>query len=501
MMRSSPRRVARPSPFMRSHLASLILCASVTSGACGGDDAGIDALASDVTGDPGGDGIRIECVPGEQLPCICGDGLDGLQICLASGAELSACACEDPTSDASSGADSSSTTQNTGGSSEVSSGSGPEPVGICLDGALDEAEQCDDGNRVDDDACSNDCIARCGAQWVASDLSVSGVAVTVSAVDSGTQRLVTVGRHLRGAARGAGYLGVTASSDGAFVSSRVLEFDNPLWQAIAIAGDGSVGLVGLEGADAVVAVLDPEGREIWRDSLDDLDDPRPTALVFDAAGAPVVAVSDAAGVGLRKFGGAGETLWTQPLGLAARVAALELDPANTVRALTRGDDAGRVSPIAIESIDGAGLVGERVDLGAMPSAGLLVGMTRVARDRWYVGLNLSATVFELIDVEANQVERNAVRSDTLGLARSEASLLGFGRADDGLVLALHHREDNLVSIVRTGEDRAVVCERSMAREDEPPALPTAASVDGDGYVFIAGAAEGEPLRPWVARFR
>ena len=40
-----------------------------------------------------------------------------------------------------------------------------EPAAECGNGEVDEGEQCDDGNEVDDDECSNACVARCGMIW------------------------------------------------------------------------------------------------------------------------------------------------------------------------------------------------------------------------------------------------------------------------------------------------------------------------------------------------
>ncbi len=39
----------------------------------------------------------------------------------------------------------------------------PETLGVCGDGQVDEGESCDDGNEVDGDYCSSDCLAETGA--------------------------------------------------------------------------------------------------------------------------------------------------------------------------------------------------------------------------------------------------------------------------------------------------------------------------------------------------
>ncbi len=59
----------------------------------------------------------------------------------------------------------------TGDHSETETG-GPEPdLGdlepYCGDGGLDMDEECDDGNDVDEDGCSNECVSACGAEFAA----------------------------------------------------------------------------------------------------------------------------------------------------------------------------------------------------------------------------------------------------------------------------------------------------------------------------------------------
>jgi cysteine-rich repeat protein len=68
------------------------------------------------------------------------------------------------TSLSTSGASTSSTTATTTESSDSGSSESGPIVG-CGNGELEEGEQCDDGNQVDDDACSNECIPACGLRW------------------------------------------------------------------------------------------------------------------------------------------------------------------------------------------------------------------------------------------------------------------------------------------------------------------------------------------------
>src|SRR5262249_47826547 len=50
------------------------------------------------------------------------------------------------------------------GDSSSSTGFNP-PDGDCGNGFVDEGEECDDGNDVDDDECSNECLTPCGLDW------------------------------------------------------------------------------------------------------------------------------------------------------------------------------------------------------------------------------------------------------------------------------------------------------------------------------------------------
>jgi cysteine-rich repeat protein len=70
------------------------------------------------------------CTPGEQTSCACPGGTQGIQSCNTDGSGFSACQCSAST---------------------------------CGNGQLDLGEDCDDGNSINDDACSNLCKnASCG---------------------------------------------------------------------------------------------------------------------------------------------------------------------------------------------------------------------------------------------------------------------------------------------------------------------------------------------------
>lgn len=72
---------------------------------------------------------------------------------------------EDSTeSESSSSSDESTETDDTSDESDSDSDTG-EPDPFCGDGNVDYGEECDDGNRVDDDGCSNACVSKCGAEF------------------------------------------------------------------------------------------------------------------------------------------------------------------------------------------------------------------------------------------------------------------------------------------------------------------------------------------------
>lgn len=96
------------------HISSLVLALSLTAGfvACAGDE---ETSSTSNTG----------CTPGQQTSCACPGGIEGVQVCSSDGASFGACECN--------------------------------AAALCGNGALDAGEECDDGNTVNDDACSNIC--------------------------------------------------------------------------------------------------------------------------------------------------------------------------------------------------------------------------------------------------------------------------------------------------------------------------------------------------------
>ncbi len=98
--------------------------------ACGSGDGG----DSNNTG-PG-------CTPGAQVNCDCPGGGKGVQVCSNDGRSFGACDCSNATGGTGSG--------------------GGVPI-TCGNGVKDAAEQCDDGNEVNTDECTNACTTpACG---------------------------------------------------------------------------------------------------------------------------------------------------------------------------------------------------------------------------------------------------------------------------------------------------------------------------------------------------
>jgi cysteine-rich repeat protein len=80
-----------------------------------------------------GDSINTDgCTPGKQSSCACPGGTEGVQVCAEDGTSFGECDCGGTTSD-------------------------------CGNGALDAGEECDDGNAINDDGCTNACsLPTCG---------------------------------------------------------------------------------------------------------------------------------------------------------------------------------------------------------------------------------------------------------------------------------------------------------------------------------------------------
>ncbi len=110
------------------------------------------------TGTPTSGEVGV-CTPGEQVPCDCGTGQAGVQVCADDGASFEPCACPDELcGDGEVG----STEMCDDGVNDGSYGHClPGCVGMgasCGDGEVNGPEACDDGNQLGDDECNGDCV-------------------------------------------------------------------------------------------------------------------------------------------------------------------------------------------------------------------------------------------------------------------------------------------------------------------------------------------------------
>ncbi|TKD09253.1 hypothetical protein [Polyangium fumosum] len=94
-----------------------------------------------------GSGGPTGCIPGSTAACICGGGLEGVQVCNAAGNGYEACDC----------GSGSGGSGGSGGGGPVTCVEGGSTAVVCGNGTLDPGEECDDGNCVPDDECSDKC--------------------------------------------------------------------------------------------------------------------------------------------------------------------------------------------------------------------------------------------------------------------------------------------------------------------------------------------------------
>ncbi|WP_235880219.1 hypothetical protein [Polyangium aurulentum] len=115
----------------------------------------VPACSGDTDGATGGNA----CVPGQTVSCACAGGAEGVQACKADGT-FGTCDCGGGNTGGGGGAGGGG---NGGGGGDCNHGE----MATCGNGVTDGAEQCDDGNCVNDDACTNACVkAYCGDKIV-----------------------------------------------------------------------------------------------------------------------------------------------------------------------------------------------------------------------------------------------------------------------------------------------------------------------------------------------
>jgi cysteine-rich repeat protein len=131
---------------MRSNLIKAILVPVAVMGMAA-------FFAQACSGDPQtGEGL---CVPGRQETCLCDNNMQGVQSCNPDGQSYSACNCQGGVGG---GSSSSSSGTGVGGGAPMGCVPGGSSTVLCGNGMIDSGEQCDDGNCIPNDACSDKCL-------------------------------------------------------------------------------------------------------------------------------------------------------------------------------------------------------------------------------------------------------------------------------------------------------------------------------------------------------
>jgi len=125
---------------MRSLIKSILVPVAVLGLAVGF----MQACSGDTDGGSSGVGT---CVPGETKQCFCDNQTQGVQTCQGDGT-YDACPCNSSSSASSSGS---------GGGGSMGCVPGGSPTVLCGNGTIDPGEQCDDGNCIPNDACTDQC--------------------------------------------------------------------------------------------------------------------------------------------------------------------------------------------------------------------------------------------------------------------------------------------------------------------------------------------------------
>lgn len=232
-----------------------------------------------------------------------------------------------------------STSSSTDGADESTEETGFDPTPpMCGNGFVEEGEGCDDGNRVDDDGCSNVCTVPCGLEWSTLtlgptlDSEIEGRTIERDANDqilvSGRLREITVGMDGTVTEGDDTVLAQSYDPTGGLVWEQILgtpEGDaRPGGLAVDAAGDVYVAAT-LDAADGgtairVVKLAAADGAEVWSHDYDGPfpgEDERATGLAVGPDGQPVVSGEVRAGDGdddawVRKLDAAdGSEVWTE----------------------------------------------------------------------------------------------------------------------------------------------------------------------------------------------
>lgn len=212
--------------------------------------------------------------------------------------------------------------QDTSGSSDTGESSGSSTTGepsMCGDGERQGLEQCDDGNDTPDDGCEPGCLLPSGGSvWtVTVDGGDDDVAADVALAGDGS--IVVVGSRGDDAWIGA------YGPDGVELSSMALDLGEGDRDALAgvalreggmvVVGTATAGSGDMANPDALIVALDDTLATVWQDRVDGgLDD---GAQELSIAGADIVVVGSSetmatrADAWIRRYDADGAEVWTQ----------------------------------------------------------------------------------------------------------------------------------------------------------------------------------------------
>ncbi|MFO7567813.1 MAG: DUF4215 domain-containing protein [Enhygromyxa sp.] len=144
-------------------------------------------------------------------------------------------------------------------------GEGDEPSFACGDGVVEGDEECDDGNEVDDDGCSNACtLPACGDGIIQAELGET--------CDDGNTR-------------GGDWCASTCLLPGTVIWSRFLELPDTTAQAVAVAPEGNIAvLASSSSGDSGVLGVNEDGELMWSAKAP----PQASGLAVDPTGGFVI---------------------------------------------------------------------------------------------------------------------------------------------------------------------------------------------------------------------
>jgi len=485
---------------------------------CGDDTPEPPADSSTGVFDP----VGIDCTPGAVLGCMCNNGQAGTQTCADNGSELSRCVC---------GEGGSLDTGDTGTDDDDDTDT-DEPTGSpgqCGNGVVDEGEQCDDGNGVYDDACSNDCIAECGLGWEVrfgkEDPSSAGEDIAVGPDAS----VVVVGTEDQGIESNI-WLARFDAEGNELWSQSIDNASTEAGEAVAVDEDGNIVVVasiaGADGSDIWVAMIDPDGNEIWSDTHDgaaDGDDFGGGAA-FDADGNAIVSgtVRDADGdsdVWVRKYSRGGNAQWTETFSGAGN-GTFSIDAGEEVavdgdgniyvsaeiyvdfdeqdaQLLKYGPNGGAPewtrAPLAGGAAHEHSPAGVGVDADGNVVFGIRRDNTSVAATFWLFKYDADGGETWMVDAESLEIG-NRHFLDGLGVA--DSGRIGLVMTEDP------EMEDLRVRVATIEADGTPGCDDVIAL-DLGIFISAGGTVDSAGNTFATGlvSVNGTAQQRWLARFR